>query len=226
MKKVIITLLIITIATVSYILTTLTKNSSLTLEERELMDENLTKLSLDMLDDKELLTEALEPDTTLEIADDIELSNSKKTLSITDISPKSLFVEIDPNELKEELPTKDGIKPTLAVKVPKNSLSGLNVGDIIELPPVGQGSYEAKIDEKIIHENGSISVTGNLIDGQEKYSVVITQGKNSTYATITTPDGAFEIESRNGVEYIYSVEEINKKYMDHTKSDVLIPPKK
>jgi hypothetical protein len=43
---------------------------------------------------------------------------------------------------------------------------------------------------------------------------------------MTTPDGAFEIESKNGVEYIYSVGDINKRYMDYTKSDVLVPPKK
>jgi hypothetical protein len=57
MKKIIIALLIILIATLGYLLTGL-QSSSTTITE-VLVDENLTTLNLDKLDDKELLTKLL-----------------------------------------------------------------------------------------------------------------------------------------------------------------------
>jgi hypothetical protein len=75
--------------------------------------------------------------------------------------------------------------------------------------------------DKIIHKDGSTSITGNLINSNKKYSVVLTQGKNSSFGSLTTPEGTYEIEVLNGKGYVYSVNDIDKKRIDYTKEDVI-----
>jgi len=71
--------------------------------------------------------------------------------------------------------------------------------------------------------SGTVTVTGHLLDDGGDYSVVLTEGKNMSFGTITTPNGAFEIEARDGKGYIYSAEAINSAMIDYSKDDTLIP---
>jgi hypothetical protein len=131
------------------------------------------------------------------------------------------MVEADMEEVKKNFPTKEGITPVIAVEVLKNSVSNLEVGDTISLPYMGSGEYEATITSKKTHKNGSVSVSGNLKDSDNKYSVVLTEGKSMSFGTITTPNGSFEIETKDGKGYVYSTDAIDKKWIDYTKSDTL-----
>ena len=138
---------------------------------------------------------------------------------------KSLYTELDKDTLLKELPNKHSIQPTLAVQVSSNSISSLEVGDTIQLPNIGQVSYEAIIKKKVTHDNGSVSVTGNLTGSQNsQYSVVFTEGKKTSYASFTTPEGAFEIETVNGQGYVYSVQDMENQLIDPNKEDILLPP--
>ena len=135
---------------------------------------------------------------------------------------KEIYTEIDQDDLEKEMPSRKGFSHRLAVNISNNSISKLNVGDVIQLPSVGQVDYQATIDKKIVHKNGSVSVTANL-NGNSNYSAVLTEGKNNSYATFSTPEGSFELETRNGKGYIYSVREMEDKLINPNKDDFIDP---
>jgi len=135
-----------------------------------------------------------------------------------------IYKEIDKEELLETVSPKKMVTPMMGIQIEKNNIANLFVGDTIKLPNVGQVEYTAKITKRVEHNNGSVSVAGNLIsDENAKYSVTLTEGKTTSYASITTPEGAFEVETIDGVGYIYSVKDIEDKYIDSNKEDFLTP---
>lgn len=138
-------------------------------------------------------------------------------------SKLNIFKELNVDELLKEVPNTKRTSPMSAVEIPQNSISQLRIGEIIQLPTIGQIEYSAKITDRTVHKNGSVSVSGDLEgEGNANFSVVLTEGKNSSFASITTPEGTFQIETVNGRGYIYSVNEIERNYIDPNKEDVLI----
>ena len=126
-------------------------------------------------------------------------------------------------EKEENFPSKNGIIPVTAIEMPKNSIAKLNIGDTVSLPYMGTGQFDAKITTKTTHKNGSITVTGNLVDSDSQYSVVLTEGNNMSFGTVTTPHGSYEIEVKNGQGYVYSTDSIDNEWVDDSKKDTLIP---
>jgi hypothetical protein len=165
---------------------------------------NLDKIEEDLEENKRLIPKEVEP-----------LMVPEET--------KDIMVEIDLEEVKKTFPTKEGISPLIAVEIPKGTITKLEIGDKISLPYMGAGEYEATITEKTTHKNGSVSVSGNLSDSGIQYSVVLTEGKNMSFGTVTTPNGSFEIETKNGQGYVYSTDNIDQKWIDYSKSDTLEP---
>lgn len=136
----------------------------------------------------------------------------------------NIYHQIDKEELLKEMPHKQRVEPLLGIQIVENSISKLAVGDVIKLPAVGQIEYQVSISKKITHKNGSTSVTGNLVgDQNSKHAVILTEGKSTSYASINTPEGAFEIETINGVGYVYSVQDIENEYINPDKEDILHP---
>ena len=175
--------------------------------------------------------EVLFPDDLFKVENIEQEPITEMNLSLEEVVPeivideteevKDIMVEADIEEVKKHFPTKEGIAPVIAVEVLKNSVSSLKVGDTISLPYMGSGEYEATITSTTTHKNGSISVSGNLADFGNKYSVVLTEGKSMTFGTVTTPNGSFEIETKDGQGYVYSTDSIDNKWIDYTKSDTL-----
>jgi hypothetical protein len=168
---------------------------------------NLDKIEEDLEENKRLIPKEVEP---LMVPEEEE-------------ETKDIMVEIDLEEVKKTFPTKEGISPLIAVEIPKGTITKLEIGDKISLPYMGAGEYEATITEKTTHKNGSVSVSGNLSDSGIQYSVVLTEGKNMSFGTVTTPNGSFEIETKNGQGYVYSTDKIDQKWIDYSKSDTLEP---
>jgi hypothetical protein len=178
-------------------------------EVPKLEEENLSKLMLPVQE---------------EFNNAITLDEPKKLLEEEIEEFVEIYQEVDKEELLQKLATKKLVAPVAGIQFQKSAIANLFMGDKIKLPNVGQVAYSAEITKRVEHKNGSVSVTGNLIgDNNAKYSVILTEGKTNSYASITTPEGAFEIETINGVGYIYSVKDIEEKYIDPTKEDVLIP---
>ncbi len=168
--------------------------------------------------------------------DDFDISEIEKALKLTNIDEldsessshehDDIFIESSINIVAQDLEQKNGVDPLSAIEINKNSISKVKVGDVIVLPFVDAAKYKAKISEKIVHNDGSTSIVGDLVNTDKQYSIVLTEGKHSSFGSLRTPEGAYEIEVVNGKGYIYSVNEIDNKYIDYNKADVIEIKKK
>lgn len=229
MKKIIIASAIVMVAILIYSFIPQTTSSNRPLTDVATTPEEVEKdgemLELPELDDKALLS-GVEENLTQEDMDEVL---TEDTVPPQEVEPEmvqevqDIMVESDMNEIKNKLPLKKGVTPIIGVEIAKNSITQLKVGDTIALPYMGSGEYEAKIESKTTHANGSVSVSGNLLDSGNQYSVVLTEGKNSAFGTVTTPNGSFEIETKDGQGYVYSTDEIDQAWIDHSKGDTLHP---
>jgi len=221
MKKVIIFIVLLSTAVLSYLLLSNSNQDTASIKEKILEAPQLEEEEL-IFDDKEL-------DNLDMLEEDINALKMEKIKPLVrkqeelEKEVKDIIVEADIEEVKEHFPTKKGISPLIAIAMPKGAVSQLNIGDKISLPYMGSGEYEATITSKTTHKNGSVSITGNLDDLGNDYSIVLTEGKNMSFGTINTPDGTFEIESKNGEGYVYSTNSIDNKWIDYSKSDTLEP---
>jgi len=134
----------------------------------------------------------------------------------------NIFNQLDKDSVKN-ISKKSDVEPIKAVSVDENSLVKINKGDVFELPLLGNSVYNVKVDQKVQNKNGSVTITGNLVENNN-YSVIMTKGKERTFMTVSTPDGSYEVEIKNGEGYVYSVKDIEKKRIDYNKPDTLVPP--
>jgi len=121
---------------------------------------------------------------------------------------ENIIVGAEIEDVKRNFPIKDKISLVRAIKILKNSISMLKVGDIISLPFLSSEDYEATITSTRTYKNGSVSVSGVLTDSTNKYSIVLTEGKSMTFGTIITPNGSFEIEIKDEKGYLYSTDRV------------------
>jgi len=167
----------------------------------------------------------VEANLTLVISQiDLNISQEEDNkLEIKEERIVDIFVETTIDEVSKDFPPKEEVEPLIAINIPKKSIKNLKIGDIVYLPNMGDGEFNAQIISKKIHKSGTVTVIGHLLDDGGDYSVVLTEGRNMSFGTITTPNGAFEIEARGGKGYIYSTEEIDSAMVDYSKDDTLIP---
>lgn len=164
-----------------------------------------------------------EENLTLALAP-IELNTPKERVpEMVEDEVVDIMVETTMDEVSKNFPPKEGVKPVTAINLPQHVIANLKIGDTVSLPNMGNGEFNAKITSKKRHKSGSVTVTGNLVDYGDDYSVVLTEGKKMSFGTVTTPNGSYEIEARDGQGYVYSTEAIDSARIDDSKEDVLIP---
>ena len=110
-----------------------------------------------------------------------------------------------------------------ALKIKSGYLSSLTPGDELNLliPQLGQ-TYQMQVEQVGVHLNGDLSLKGHLTNTDLPYSVIMTEGARSTFATINTPEGAYMLEAKGENGWIMSLADID--YMiDPNLKDYLIP---
>lgn len=223
MKKVILFLLVVIVGVGIYFsLDTEVAHKKITLNSVEVLDSELEEdVLIDTLDE--------EKEENLSVEDiDKDLESEENNLIPKEVEPemvaevKDLMTETSMEEVEKNFASKQGITPVIAVDIPQNSIATLNIGDTVSLPYMGSAQFDAKIASKKTHANGSVTVTGNLVDNKE-FSVVLTEGKNMSFGTVTTPNGSFEIETKDGQGYVYATDDIDQEWIDYGQSDTLNP---
>lgn len=221
MKKVIVFFLLVIVGGAIYLsLNTEVEYKKNTLNDVQVLDNELeNEPSLDILDE--------EQEENLSVEDiDKALESEENNIVPKEVEPemvaevRDIMTETSMEEVEKNFSSKQGINPVIAVNIPKNSISTLSIGDTVSLPYMGSAQFDAKIASKKTHANGSVTVSGNLVDNKQ-YSVVLTEGKNMSFGTVATPNGSYEIETRNGQGYVYSTDEIDREWIDYGKGDTL-----
>jgi len=125
-----------------------------------------------------------------------------------------------------ELTTKPrkNIKPIEAINLSSINTEELKVNDTLTLPNIEGVDYTIVISSIVKNSDDSHSLTGQFKDEGISYTTTITKSTHSSYITLSTPQGIYEIETENGVGYIYKTSDIRKHLQKPNVNDVIILP--
>ena len=146
----------------------------------------------------------------------------EKTINNTKII--SPFSEEAIDDMKLNLKPLEGVEPIAAIAMEHHSISRAKIGDTLVLPSIDGNSYEMIIKDKSISATGNVSVHGDYMENGISYHSIITEGKQSSFISMTTPTGTYEINLMNGQGYAYASADIENEKIDYTKSDTIEIP--
>ncbi len=90
-----------------------------------------------------------------------------------------------------------------AIQVNPHPDSYPTTGDQVVLPMLGGQKITVNVESMTTHPNGDYSWSGHVQGYGDDYPVAMTYGERATFATITTPQGAYSMESVNGSGWVY-----------------------
>lgn len=90
-----------------------------------------------------------------------------------------------------------------AIELTPEALQAPEVGDTLQLPLLNGQSVEVVVAHSELLPNGDLSWSGHLESQGTSYPVVMTHGKTSAFATITTEQGSYSLESMRGSGWLY-----------------------
>lgn len=77
------------------------------------------------------------------------------------------------------------------------------VGQQVKMPLLNGLSLVANVESTLTNPNGDYTWSGHLEGYGTDYPVVMTYGEHSVFATITTPQGSYTMESKDGLGWLY-----------------------
>lgn len=101
------------------------------------------------------------------------------------------------------IPLSEKISDYAIVELPQKLLALPLVGEQISLPMLNGKTLVAKVESVTKFPNGDDAWSGHLEGYGTDYPVVMTYGEHSVFATITTPEGSYTMESINGLGWLY-----------------------
>lgn len=106
-------------------------------------------------------------------------------------------------ESSPAIPVPDGVVVYEPVSVDMDSPAYPTAGEQVSLSLPGGEELVVNVETSHENPNGDYSWRGHLDRLGSDYPVVVTYGANSVFATITTPNGSYTLESVNGSGWIY-----------------------
>lgn len=134
-----------------------------------------------------------------------------------------LYEPLSPEEAQLSTSPRKNVSPIGALRI-MQTMSELQVNDTLTLTDVEGEDYTLTIQS--VHENndGSTSTTANYEDEGITYTTTITQSSKSTYISMSTANGLYEIETSADIGYVYRTDTIRKQLQSRTPNDVIILP--
>ena len=95
-------------------------------------------------------------------------------------------------------------------------------GEQIELPMFNGKSVKVNVEHTTNTANGDYIWSGHVAGQNSDYPVVMTYGKTTTFATITTPEGSYSLEAVEGTGWLYK-NPAEAELMSQLKDDFIFP---
>ena len=134
-----------------------------------------------------------------------------------------LYEPLSIEEAKLSTPPRKHITPIGAIRI-KQTMSQLQPNDTLTLSDVEGSDYTLTIQSIYKNNDGSTSTTANYADEGITYTTTITQSEKSSFITLSTANGLYEIETDKETGYIYRTDTIRKQLQSRTPNDVIILP--
>jgi len=106
------------------------------------------------------------------------------------------------NSTKPTIALNDRVAIYQAVKVSRPVVLPV-VGDQISFPMFSGSSVVVDVQSVKNYPDGGFGWSGHLQGFGDDYPVVVTYGERTAFATITTPEGSFTMESTDGLGWLY-----------------------
>lgn len=149
---------------------------------------------------------------------DTPLLSSKKDALIDDLTYEP-FEEEAIDFVADKREKIKGVIPLSAVRMKKDSIKNMKIGDTLALPSIAGNTYTLQVTNRSLSKRGNVSINGNFRDNGSLYTTILTEGESSAYISLNTPEGSYEVIIQNGLGFVYSSAEIEKVRIDYTKSD-------
>jgi len=184
-------------------------------------DESTTKLQTKDADIPQINKIDIPPINTTpytHTTDDAKMDNT-----IEENYPKnqsySIFEELDIDSVRLDIEPIEGVEPIAALRMKKNTIKEIELGDTILLPSIEGSTYELTVTHKEVSPRGNVSIDGSFSENGVKYTAILTEGNKAAFISMNTPEGTYEVELLNGIGYVYANSDINKAKIDYTKTD-------
>jgi hypothetical protein len=153
-----------------------------------------------LLDDRTAETYAELPTdiSTLEI----ELSEDQLVGTSTPWSISSFISTTNTIELDGKIQVMEPIE------IDTEEATNVSPGDVVLLPLPGADQYRAVVDRVTIADNGETSWNGYIEGYGSDYPVTFTVGAQTSFATITTPEGLYAMEAVNNNGWVYKTPDL------------------
>lgn len=122
------------------------------------------------------------------------------------------------------IPLSDRVQTYKIVEVETHPTSYPFIGQEITLPLFDDQQVNAKVESIDVLANGDYSLRGHLSNHGNDYPFAMTYGEQSVFATITTPEGSYSMESVNGLGWLYK-NPAEPELTTPGNNDYLEPPK-
>jgi len=132
-----------------------------------------------------------------------------------------LFEEEDIDFVNLKMKYIDDVTPIAAIRMETNKIKNIQVGSTLLLPTIDGSHYTLKVKHRTISQRGTVSIDGDFSEDGNTYSAILTEGGKSTFISMSTPTGMYEVEIFEGLGYIYASSEIENAKIDFTQSDTL-----
>ncbi len=139
-------------------------------------------------------------------AADIALKNNiddPKEINQIEKKAKEIWKVADNNTKRSSIPLAELVKEYQAIELDPEPESYPSIGDQITLPMLNGKHVVAEVQDVTLNPNGDYTWTGHIVGEGNDHPVIFTYGAKSTFATISTADGSFSLETVNGSGWLY-----------------------
>lgn len=116
---------------------------------------------------------------------------------------RPLWQSASRNAPTPSIPLNEHVVAYESVQLEQHPASMPVAGQEVSLPLLKGDLVKVQVEVGNLHENGDYSWRGHLKGHGSDYPVIMTYGESGTYATITTPEGSYSLESINGLGWLY-----------------------
>lgn len=156
-----------------------------------------------------------------EIEDERLLESIDKEIAETRPQPM-LWQELGNDEDLSYVKIDENIQGARKIKMDVELLKKVVPGDQLQLPMLGGNEYTVNV-EKVKESKNNTHVRGHINIAGDSYLATMTQGEKLTFATVSTPNGTYDVQLVDGKGWVYNSDQLNA-HIDTTKTDVLLPP--
>lgn len=110
------------------------------------------------------------------------------------------------------------------VSIDRDAIAQMRTGQrlSIAIPQLGK-AYEGTVNKVTTHPNGDVTWRGQLEGEAEGFDVVITQGRLTSFASVDTPQGSYELAAQGNQGWVAAATELNGA-IDYNRPDYVLPP--